>query len=246
MILFDGVDIRSVADVKIEDIRVSAIQIKDVVRDRPIAAGATFVRPHYGTRTVTVTFALLNEDRISRHAALMAINAWARSDKEYKIELPQSPDFYLVGVCTAKPDPSVRQWWESKLRLVFTCYENPFWTSKIEKSVACGTSFTVFGDAEPLMRIEHTRTQAASGTYVRTIQRGGFEVENARIRFASIPAGNMVIDLNSETAKVNSISIMDQYVYYSAYGTQYKWIVPMLGQQKISGDGTIKYRERWM
>ena len=56
----------------------------------------------------------------------------------------------------------------------------------------------------------------------------------------------MVIDLNSETAKVNSISIMDQYVYYSAVGTQYKWIVPMLGQQKISGGGTIKYRERWM
>ena len=231
MILFDGVDIQSVADVKIEDIRVSAIQIKDVVRDRPIAAGETFVRPHYGTRTVTVTFALLTDDRIARHAALMAINAWAKSDKEYRIDLPQSPDFYLVGVCTAKPDPSVRQWWESKLRLVFTCYENPFWTSKVEKSVACGTQFFVQGNAEPLMRIIKTRSASASN-----VQYG---LNGKTISFSSVPSGDMEIDVNNQTAKVGTASIMGNYNITS------RWLIPTVGLQTVTGDGTVKYRERW-
>lgn len=232
MILFDGVDIQSVADVKIEDIRVSAIQIKDTVRDRPISAGATLVRAKYGTRTVTVTFALLNDDRISRHAALMAINAWAKSDKEYRIDLPQSPDFYLVGKCTAKPDPSVRQWWESKLRLVFTCYENPFWTSKVEKSVACGTQFFVQGNAEPLMRIIKTRTASASN-----VQYG---LNGKTISFSSVPSGDMEIDVNNQTAKVDSSSIMGNYNITS------RWLIPTVGLQTVTGDGTVKFRERWL
>lgn len=231
MILFDGVDIQSVADVKIEDIRVSAIQIKDTVRERPISAGAQFVRVKYGTRTVTVTFAILNDDRISRHAALMAINAWAKSDKEYKIELPQTPDFYLFGKCTAKPDPSVRQWWESKLRLVFTCYENPFWTSKIEKSVACGTAYYVQGNAEPLMRIIKTRSTDASDVQ--------YALNGRTIRFTSVPAGDMEIDVNNQTAKVGTASIMGNYNIVS------RWIVPAVGLQTVTGDGTVKYRERW-
>ena len=231
MILFDGVDIQSVADVKIEDIRVSAIQIKDTVRDIPIAAGAQFVRAKYGTRAVSVTFALLNEDRISRHAALMAINAWAKSDKEYKIELPQAPDFYLTGTCTAKPDPSVRQWWESKLRLVFTCYENPFWTSKIEKSVACGTAFNVLGNAEPLIRI--VKSRSAEATNVQ------YSLNGKTIKFSTVPAGDMVINLNQQTARVGNSSIMGSYNITS------RWLEPTTGVQTITGDGTVKYQERW-
>lgn len=231
MILFDGVDIQSVADVKIEDIRVSEIQIKDIARDRPISPGSTFVRAKYGTRTVSVTFALLNDNRISRHAALMAINAWAKSDKEYKIELPQSPDFYLVGTCTAKPDPSVRQWWESKLRLVFTCFENPFWTSKVEKSVACGTAYFVQGNAEPLMRIIKTREADASDVQ--------YALNGRTIRFTTVPAGDMEIDVNHQTAKVGTASIMGNYNIVS------RWIIPAVGLQTVTGDGTVKYRERW-
>ena len=152
----------SVADVKIEDIRVSSIQYSPVTANRPIEAGAFFVRNRCGTRTVSVTFALLKMDRSARQSALMAVSAWAKTDKEYKLELPGHPDHYLMAVCTAKPDPSTRQWWEAKLRIVFTCFDNPFWTDKIEKSVACGTQFTVFGDAPPLMRIVKHRDSAAS------------------------------------------------------------------------------------
>ena len=231
MILYDGIDMNSVADVKIEDIRVSSIQYSPVTANRPIEAGAFFVRNRCGTRTVSVTFALLKMDRSARQSALMAVSAWAKTDKEYKLELPGHPDHYLMAVCTAKPDPSTRQWWEAKLRIVFTCFDNPFWTDKIEKSVACGTQFTVFGDAPPLMRIVKHRDSAASD---QTYTLGG-----KNMKFSTIPLGDMVIDLNRETARVGTASFMNYYNLTS------RWATPFVGTQTVTGDGIVKYRERW-
>lgn len=231
MILYDGVDIRSVANVRIEDIRVSAIQYAPVARARSIDGGSVFVRNRCGTRTVTVTFAILSEKVSVRQADLAAISAWAKSDKEYKIEIIGHDNSYLTGICTSKPDPSTRQWWESKLRLVFTCYDNPFWTSNEEKSVACGTQFTVFGDAQPLMRIVKRRTSSASNQ--------AYSNGTNTITFSSVPSGDMVINLNQETARVDSTNLMPNYLATS------RWIVPNTGTQTITGDGTVIYRERW-
>lgn len=229
--IYDGVDIRSVADVKIEDIRVSPIQYSPVSRPRAIDAGSVFVRNKCGTRTVAVTFALLKQDRAARQAALMALSQWAKTDKEYKLEIPGHLDHYLMAVCTAKPEPSLRVWWESKLRIVFTCFDNPFWNDTSEKSVACGTSFYVLGDAPPLMRIERTLAANASNQ--------SYGLGGNTITFSTIPAGDMVIDLNNETAKVGSNSIM-QY-----YNVNSKWLQPAVGTQTVTGTGTVKYRERW-
>ena len=231
MIIFDGVDVQSVASIQIEDIRVSSIQISSVARQRAISAGADFVRNMFGTRTVAVTFALLQEDRAARQASLKAVCAWAKSDKEYKLEIPGHPDHYLMAICTSKPDPSLRQWWESKLRLVFTCFDNPFWTDKYEKSVACGTAFNVLGDAQPLMRIERTLNSSASNQ--------SYGLNGNTITFSTIPSGNMVIDLNRQTAAVGNTSIM-QY-----YNVNSRWLVPKTGSQTVTGTGTVKYRERW-
>ena len=85
MIIFDGVDIQSVAGVKIEDVRISPIDFNPVSRPRAVSAGSYFVRNRCGTRTVAITFAVLAEDRNARQAALMAISAWAKSDAEYKL-----------------------------------------------------------------------------------------------------------------------------------------------------------------
>ena len=231
MILFDGVDIRSVADVKIEDIRVSAIEWKPVVRPRAISAGSQFVRNRAGTRTVTVTFALLQSQKDARQAAIKAICAWAKSDSEYRIDIVAHPDHYLVGVCTEKPSPSMRQWWESKLRIVFTCIDNPFWTDVNEKSVTCGQSFTVLGDAPPLMRIVKRRTVAASNqTYT---------IDESSITFSTIPAGDMIINLNDQTARSGNTNIMPYYAFTGRFP------VPSVGFHTSAGDGIIRYRERW-
>lgn len=231
MIIFDGIDIQSVAGVKIEDVRVSPVEIIPTTRSRPIAPGSVFVRNRYGIRTVSVTFALLSDDMNQRQAALLAVSEWAKSDAEYKLELPGHPDHYLMAVCTNKPEPSTRQWWESKLRLVFTCIENPFWNDRVEKSVSCGTSFRVLGDAQPLMRIERTLSGAASNQ--------SYGLNGNTITFSTIPAGNMVIDLNNQTAVVGNASIM-QY-----YNVNSRFLIPKTGIQTVSGTGTVKYRERW-
>ena len=233
MIFFDNVDIRSVADVRVEDVRVSSIQYSPLTRSRATSPGSVFVRNRPASRTVTITFALLKEDRNTRQAAFEAINAWAKTDKEYRLELPGHPDRYLMAVCTQKPEPSLRQWWEPKLRLVFSCFDDPFWNAKVEKSVACGTAFYALGDAPPRMRIERTLSSAASNQ--------AYAMDGHTMTFSTIPAGDMVIDLDptKQTAKVGTTSIMQYYTMTS------RWIIPRTGQQTITGTGTVKYRERF-
>ena len=231
MIVFNGISLDSVAPVSVEDIKVSPIRYSPVVRPRAIRWGSEFVRPHGGERTVTITFAILEKGTVARHEAFMALSQWARTDAEYKMEIPTDPTRYLQCVCTSKPEPSARAWWENKLRLVFTCYSNPYWTSKSGITVACGTSFHVLGDAPPLMWITRTLESAADNqSYSNGIQ---------TMTFSTIPAGSMVIDLNSQTASVNGVSFMQ---YYQASGD---FIIPETGAQIITGTGTVGYRERW-
>ena len=231
MIVFNGVALESVANVKIEDIRVSPIKLNPVARGRAIRFGSEFVRMGGGERTVTITFALLDMNEINRHAAIMAISQWAKTDAEYRLELPNEPNRYLTCVCTSKPEPSTRQWWESKLRLVFTCYDNPYWTAKNTKSVSCGTSFNVLGDAPPLMTITRTLTSTASNqTYSNATE---------SMTFTTVPSGTMTIDLNRQTAQVGDASIME---YYNPSG---RFLIPKTGTQTISGTGTVNYKERW-
>ena len=232
MIAFDGITLNSVANVKIEDIRVSPVKLNPVARPRAIRGGSDFVRMRGGERTVTITFALQDMDIVNRTASLQAISRWAKSDKEYKLELLTDPNKYLMCVCTAKPEPSTRQWWEAKLRLVFTCFDNPYWTSKKETSVACGTAFSVLGDAPPLMRIERTVSGSAASNQSYT---NGTQT----MTFSTIPVGKMVIDLNNQTAAVGTTSIMQ---YYNPTGS---FIIPKTGRQTITGTGTVKYRERF-
>ena len=231
MIVFDGVSLDSVANVKVEDVRVGPVSYDMITRPRAINAGSDFVRGRGTTRTVSITFAVIDLDKINRQKKIDAIRKWAKNDKEYKLELPGHPEHYLMAICTEKPEPSLRQWWESKLRLVFTCYENPYWNAKYEKSVACGTQFNALGDAPPLMRIERTLESAASNQ--------SYALDGRTMTFSSIPAGSMVIDLDNQTAYVGSTDIM-QY-----YNVNSKFLIPRTGVQTITGTGTVKYRERW-
>lgn len=231
MIVFNGVSIDSIANVMVEDIRVSPIEYNPVARPRAIRWGSEFVRMGGGERKVTISIAVLDKNTITRHESFVNLAQWARSDAEYRLELPTDPTRFLQCVCTGKPEPSARAWWENKLKLIFTCFDNPYWTSKGEKTVACGTQFNVLGNAPPLMRIERTLASSASNqSYSNSVQ---------TMTFSTIPAGDMVIDLNKQTASVGTSSIMQYYAPSGAF------IVPQVGTQTISGTGTVKWRERW-
>lgn len=235
MIVFDGKSIDSVANVMIEDVRVSPIEYDEVIRPRAIRGGSDFVRSRAGTRSVAVTFALLDDNKVNRQKTLMAISEWAKNDKEYRLELPGHPEHYLTAICTGKPEPSLRQWWESKLRLVFTCYDNPYWNAIAEKSASFGSQFLVMGNAPPLMRIERTVASAASNQ--------SYTLDGKTITFSSIPVGDMVIDLNNQTAWSKNGSTITNLMQY--YNMNSRFLVPRAGFLTMTGTGTIKFRERW-
>ena len=231
MIVFNGVSLEQVAPVKIVDILVSPIQMTATARQRPVTWGADFVRMTGGSRTVSIEFALLTDDRDTRQNQLAAISRWARTDTPGRLQVPNRRGVYLEAICTSLPEPSYRQWWESKLRIVFTTYDNPYWTSVEQKSVACGTQFVVLGDAPPLMRIERTLQSAATE---QTYSNG-----SESMTFATISAGSLVIDLNKQTAVVGATNIMANYRFASTF------LIPRTGTQTITGTGTVKWRERW-
>lgn len=236
MIVFDGVSLNSIAKVMIEDVRVSPIEFDEVTRPRAIRGGSDFVRSRAGTRTVAVTFALLDDDKVNRQKGLLAISEWAKNDKEYKLELPGHPEHFLMAICTGKPEPSLRQWWESKLRLVFTCYDNPYWNAKAEKSVACGTTAFILGDAPPLMRIERTVTGSS-------VTHQSYTLDGRTMMFSTIPVGTAVIDLNRQIAYSTSGNTVTDLMQY--YNVNNKFLIPRTGSVNITGTGTVKYRERW-
>ena len=232
MINYNGTDLTDVADVSIEDIAVSPIQLNPVARSRALEYGMEFIRKVGGTRKITITFALLMQNIDKREAALQKIRNWCRSDVENPLFLPQFDDRYLVCTCTQMPDTSYRKWWENKLRLEFTCFDNPFWTSDELKEVNCGTTFSIGGTAPPLVTIERKGSKLSNATYATS---------SAAMTFKTIPSGTMTIDLNRQTADVGGSSIMKYYVPTST------WITLKQGNnRKITGNGKIKFRERWV
>lgn len=230
IVTFNGVDVESVAPIKIVDVLVGSVQRAVTATDRAIAPGAYFVRSRDGTRTVQITFALLTMDRDTRQAQLDALISWARTDAPAQLLLAGHPGRYLNAICTGFPEPSLRQWWESKLRFTFTCYD-PYWYETAEHTVACGTAFTPGGNAAPSVRIARTLSAAASN---QTYSNG-----SQSMVFSTIPAGSLVIDLDAQTAAVGSTSIL-QYL-----GRTSRFIKPTTGAQTITGTGTVHYRARW-
>ena len=233
MIKFGNVELTDLVPVKIEDIQVSHIELNPVARQRAINFGADFVRMGGGTRKVTVSFALLLENPEDREAAMQDIRNWAKIGAEYNLELPQFANRHLECAVTQLPDHSYRKWWENKLKMVFTCFNNPYWTSNEQIEVQCGTVFSIGGSAPPLMTIERF------GFVPLTQQTYASKTES--MTFTTIPAGSMVIDLNKQTASIGKANFMRYYVPTST------WIVPKVGAyQQITGVGSVKYRERWV
>lgn len=233
MIIYNGVDLTETVPVMIEDIAVSPIELYPVARRRAIEFGSEFVRMSGGNRNITITFALLENDRAERENLLQTLRDWANIGAEGTLELPEFENRHLECAVTMLPDHSYRKWWETKLRLQFTCFNNPYWTSNELIEVPCGTMFSIGGSAQPLMTIERRgSTPLTNQTY-----NNGTDA----MTFSTIPAGSLVIDLNRQTAAIGGTSIMQYYTPTS------KWIVPKVGaNQRITGVGTIRYRERWV
>lgn len=233
MIKFGTKNLEDIAPVKIEDITVSPIQLNPIARQRAIGYGSQFVRMGGSQRTVTLSFALLESDINERESIMQTIRDWCKIGAEYNLSLPQYENRHLECAVTQMPDYSYRKWWENKLKIVFTCFNNVFWTSDELIEVPCGIPFSIGGSATPLVTIERSGYTPISNQT--------FASRTESMTFSTIPAGNLVIDLNNQTAAIGNTSIMQ---YYQPSST---WIVPKVAaNQRITGTGTIKYRERWV
>ena len=233
MIKFNNVELTDIVPVKIEDIVVSPIQLNPVARQRAIQFGSELVRISGATRNITVTFALLDINVTERESLMQDIRDWAKIGAEYTLELPQFANRHLECAVTMLPDHSYRKWWETKLKIQFTCFNNPYWTSNELIEVPCGTVFSIGGSAPPVMSIVRSLSSSATN---QTYSNG-----SASMTFTTIPAGSLTIDLNRQTAAIGRTSIMK---YYNPMST---WITPKIGaNQKITGTGTVRYRERWV
>lgn len=230
MITYHGVDLEEIAPVKIDDIRVSPIALTPVTRQRATQWGQDFIRMMGKERTVAVTFALLVRDRDARQNYLADITEWAQVGKINELYLPMRSGWHLETTCTGLPEPSYRVWWESKLRLVFTTMNSPYWISDSEQTASFNRDFTVGGDAPPLMRFERTLASAEADRRYST--------DTESMLYSQIPAGRLVIDLNRQLSTVGGVSI-DKYLTPTS-----TYITPTPGTQRIRGEGTIFYRER--
>ena len=229
---YAGVDLeKTFPAVMIDDIRVSPIQITPVTRQR-IGFGQDFVRMTGGSRTISITFALLEQDKNKRYELLEQIKEWCQPYTEHNLVLPMYKKKHFVCYCTGYPEPSYRQWWESKLRLVFSTFDNPYLTSDDVINAQCGQAFSIGGTAPPIMKI--TRTLSAK------VSNQTYAANGQSMVFTTIPAGNLTIDLNNQTASVGKKSIMQYFTSTS------KFITPVTGNITITGTGTIAYRERWV
>ena len=231
MIIFNDVALNSVAPVMVEDIKISPISMSATARQRPIKWGADFVRMTGGTRTVTITFGLLTEDISERADQVREITRWARSAAPGKLMLPGHDGVYLEVVCTGLPEPSARQWWESRLRIVFQTFDNPYWTGIEEHDGACGSAIMVMGSAPPLMRVR--------AAFDQTVTNRTYGIGTETMTFSSLPAGTLTIDFNKQTADVGGTSVMSAFSFGSVFPE------PRTGAQTVTGIGRVKWRERW-
>lgn len=231
MIIFNGVDLETIAPVKIDDIRVGPIQTTPVSRQR-VGFGQDFIRMTGGNRTISIVFALLIQDRDERYQVLEQIKSWCDPYKEHILSLPMYEKKHFDCICTGYPEPSYRQWWESKLRLTFTTFDNPFLTSDDEINATCGVPFAIGGTAPPQIRITRQLSAAVADQV--------YSANGQIMEFSVLPAGNLTIDLNRQTAEIGSTSIMQNLTPTSQF------IKPVTGNIIINGTGTITYRERWV
>lgn len=231
MLLFNGVAFEDVAAVNVVDIVVSPITQAVTAVDRAVLPGSDFVRIRGKTRTITATFALLDQDRDARCESMEAIRRWAASDKPQRLMLPDRIGQYIDAICTTFPQLSIREWWEVG-KIVFTSYE-PFFTGTAENSSACGTPFMVHGSQPPHMEIRATLSAVvqnpawSNGTQTITLN-------------GSIGPGQLVIDLERQTITLNGNSIMSAYAFPAS-----DFFAPVLGYNNITGQGRVYWRERW-
>lgn len=231
-LIFDGVDIETISPVKIIDITVGQPKQSVVTAPRPISPGQAFIRSTYTTRVITVQFALLITSPIEREAALQALRAWAHPGQPGTLTVDSRPGQSITAVCTGLPDPSMRQWWEDKLKITFTCYD-PLFVDITEQTAASGAQAVVLGDAPPLA---YLTIDVGSGYNTVTVTDGTRTLTLS----GQMSAGTITIDLEHEKITHSVDGNISSLLTLTSRFPQLK-----IGINTITG-AILHYKPRWL
>lgn len=234
MIVYKGISITDIAPVEIADIVVSGVKRNPLTLDRPTRPGMDFVRITDTYRQVNITLADLTNDAETRLSEIDAINAWAAGGQPDRLVLPFRDGKYLMAVCTQFVEPSYRQWWETKLKLVFTAFE-PYFNSPAENSLSLGTDAKIGGSAEPLVRIE-TVLSAETSSLAWT------DGTNTLTLDGTIAAGTVTVDLNKQTIMHSNGTSLSSLLTLASRFPEIKRTMSIT----CASGGTLYWRERYV
>ena len=235
MVEFNGIEINQVAPVNVLDVVISAAPVNVATLDVPLLVGSKFVRRKIGTRTVTVTFVLMEEDEEARRRYLADIVEWATSDQEQVLKSTPDANGHLMAVCSQYPEQSSKQYWEV-LTLAFTA-SDPRYIENNEHTESASGEISVTKKQAPLFRIEQTISSAISDATWRL----GSEFVKLS---GQVSPGKLVIDFDRESVTLNGESVAEKVTIDSTFFKLSQ------GKNKIvcenGAGGSAYWRERWI
>lgn len=239
LVTFDG---RMITDfiprANILDIRIGAPGIETTAVVRGYSAGSDFVHRRHTTRIIEIEVELpLDRDTYPENVQLL--RAWADTDEPAEMILSAYRDRKINVTCTNTNSFSQKEWWMPVI-LTFEAWD-PYFISRAVRSADVGSTFTINGDAPPLMTISHNLGTASKLTAPKWTLDGAKYIALA----GTYTAGEVKVDCTNGTFTHNSNNIASDLTLSSRL-MPFAEIKP--GEHTISGPsgGTVTWYERWL
>lgn len=226
---------QAVPGAQVTDIVVQPIPILFTKLDRVADDGNLPVRRRLNERTVQIDVELPLNPKIAQFTEnVRKLRAWAESDVELPLILPDYPGKYLNSVLTAIDNISINEWFKP-VKMTFTAFNEPFFQSEEESTGTVGAAFIVSGDIPARPKITHTITSPL--TNPQWTLAPGYVISLS----GTYTSGTIVIDTQHGYVSKDGESLMP---YLNPASRFYKF---KKGGYVIGGPsgGTISWRERW-
>lgn len=140
----DGMGLEDISPrVKIKTIEPGAPAMTLKTADNAKYSGVRFLMQKEGSRTVKITFRILEADEQRRENIFSDILAWAHGSR---LELADRPGLYLPVLCTAFPVMKNQRDYSADLTMNFTAF-NPAWRAMVPTTTTLKTTAGVSASA---------------------------------------------------------------------------------------------------
>lgn len=220
------------------DIRIGAPGIETTTVPRGYKSGSDFVHRRHTTRTIEIEVEL-PLDRETYPENVQLLRAWADADEPTEMILSAYRDRKIDVTCTNINDFSQKEWWMPVI-LTFEAWD-PYFVSRAARTAGIGSSFTIGGDAPPIMTISHELGTTGRLATPKWTLDGAKHIALS----GTYTAGEVKIDCETGTLTHNSNNIASDLTLSSRM-MPFAEIKP--GEHTITGPsgGVITWYERWL